>query len=232
MIKGIAEENKAPFHSVADEAVLVKAEDWHSGWKCTIKTPLRTYLDLELPLPGRHQLSNLQTAIRASEIVLPEITQSDIPVSRGLRSLHQLSGLRGRLDIVQKEPGIILDVGHNCEGLSESLAYLKRKFEKQKGRLFVAFSAKKDKDNARMLAALAPVANRVFLIPFDDPRSARVSDLSSLAEAVNLEVSILDSVTHAADAFLHVANPEDFLLITGSHQIVASYLKASQPPED
>ena len=231
-LRQLAQSRNAPFHDVGQEVAMLEEVETSEGWRCTIRTPLRTYTDLLLPLPGRHQLENLKTAVRAVEISLPEVVQSEIPVKDGLASVHQLSGLKGRLEYIRKEPGIVLDVGHNSEGLSASLSFLKKKLNQQHGRLYVAFSAKKDKDLSRMLAVLSPLVETLYLVPFDDIRSAPISDLASMGKKAGTHVSCVDTVEDAVNAFLHIANPWDVLLITGSHQIVASYLNTYQLPAD
>ena len=228
----IAQSKGSPFFDVKQEVELLEGIETSEGWTCSIKTPIRTYRELVLPLPGQHQLENLKTAVRAAEIALPEIVLSETPVVEGLRSLYQLSGLRGRLEFVQKEPSIVLDVGHNSAGMSASLSFLRRRIEKQNGRLFVAFAAKKDKDISQMLAVLSPLVETLFLVPSVDPRSAPMADLVRMGANTGLQLSRVNSVEAAVHAFHHIANPRDILLITGSHQIVASYLKSIQHPAD
>ena len=109
----------APFHDVRAE-VHTDAVCTPTGWRARFTTPIRTYADLPLNLPGAHQRDNAALALRLVEHVLPgnptdalRTAWADVP---------HWSGLRGRSERIAEKPVVVLDVAHNADGLRAALA--------------------------------------------------------------------------------------------------------------
>src|SRR3972149_11076131 len=84
------------------------------GWTLDIKGINDTYENLTLPLLGQYQPLNLSLAITLAELYMG--TKGKKINKEKLRK--DISGIqiKGRLEIIRKEPMIILDAGHNPEG--------------------------------------------------------------------------------------------------------------------
>ena len=75
-----------------------------------------------------------------------------------------------------------------------------------------------NKDAAGIIAALAPLADRIFLARNDSVRSADPRELQAIAGS---EASVFGSVGEAIDAARADAGPADVIVVTGSLFTVA-----------
>ena len=102
----------APLHGVEKEVrsdeVILSLE----GTRCGIETPVRSYPDLQIPLLGRHQLSNAVAAIRAVELFAQRrgLSLTSRAVQEGLRQTEW----PGRCQLIQGNPPILLDGAQNA----------------------------------------------------------------------------------------------------------------------
>ena len=69
---------------------------------------------------------------------------------KGWSTFVTLSGLKGRMEVVKKEPLVVLDVGHNIDGLRAALTFMKDVVLRRQGHLFVMFGTMRDKDIQQM----------------------------------------------------------------------------------
>jgi dihydrofolate synthase/folylpolyglutamate synthase len=126
------------------------------GERFTVETPAARYTDIRLRALGRFQHSNFAAAVTAAEAFLG--SSLDPPAVR--RAASELM-LRGRLEIVGRDPLLVLDGAHNpggAQALAGSLA------EVTGGRKVVLVSSiLEDKDAAGILSAILPhCAGAVF----------------------------------------------------------------------
>ncbi len=132
-----------------------------------LETPVDAY-DLELHLPGRHQLANLSLAVRAAEILR----------ARGWRALDRDVITRGvahcrwpgRLEWVELPDGrrVLLDAAHNAAGIEALIDYLGGQDERPD----LLFGALAEKTIDGVLPQLAAVVGRVVLTQPPNERSA------------------------------------------------------------
>ena len=100
----------ATLHEVAAECALRVTSQGLDGQMLDLRTPLRTYRRLRLPLIGRHQAENAATAVLAAELAwaaaddeLPEAAVRD-----GLASVRW----PGRFEVLRQRPLMVLDALH------------------------------------------------------------------------------------------------------------------------
>jgi len=111
-----------------------------------------------------------------------------------------------RLERVLDTPPVIVDVAHNPAGA--------HRLAKELGPCVLVLAVSSDKDVARMLEALAPIARHLILTRFEGNRSLSVDNLC--AAAGSREFQRADSLNEAIDAGMSLATKETPLLITGS----------------
>lgn len=111
VIAARAVEVGAELHPVADECAATVGRHSLDGQALDLRTPLRTYGGLELPLLGRHQTENAATAVRAAELAWEREHSEELPeaaVRAGLAGVR----LPARLEPVRRRPLTILDGMH------------------------------------------------------------------------------------------------------------------------
>jgi dihydrofolate synthase / folylpolyglutamate synthase len=111
---------------------------------CAINTRRSSYPNLRLPLLGDFQAHNACVAIVALEQLSAKgFTISPLSIRKGFRDIRRLTGIRGRFESLQSDPKIILDVGHNPDGISAVVAELQRHRYRK---LLLVFGVMKDKN--------------------------------------------------------------------------------------
>jgi dihydrofolate synthase/folylpolyglutamate synthase len=170
--------------------------------------------DLFISLRGKYQLLNAATALAAVEL----LEEDGFTVSRAaiLKGLAETSW-PGRLELLQKEPLVIMDGAHNpaaMEKLAEAVPlYFKYKH------LVLVIGMLADKDMAAMLTFILPLSDSVV---FTRPLLPRAADPQTIADFVVdhfksvKDFYVIDDHRQAFDKAFELAEPEDAILVTGS----------------
>lgn len=208
------------------------AETGQSSATATVRTARTTWQDLKLPLVGEHQARNLALALAAIERLEEQgwkVPPEAVPA--GLARLRW----PGRIEVVGRDPTVIIDAAHNWEAVAALLRTLEESFASR--RRVLIFAATRDKDVSGMLRQLLPKFDSVVLTCFQsNPRHVPVETLLRMA------ASLTDQPLHAAadpasawKLARHFAGPEDLICVTGSFFIAAELreliVDVSQPEE-
>ncbi len=226
VIEEVAASQEALLHRLQEEADMQVLASTLGGLTLRARTPLRPYDALHIGLAGRHQAANALLAVRAAELLFAEVRESAAPVYAGLRDVQRLAGLRGRCEVLRKKPLVVADVAHNPDGLAAALRLLRPHLEA--GRLYALFGVMRDKDVAAMARPLAEACATVWPVPLASERAVPAPELakrlsrSGVAARAAGPAGEPAAVPEGIKPFRRQAAPEDVLLITGSHQVVAA----------
>lgn len=147
------------------------------GQSVTLQGLRGRYEELFLPLFGAHQASNAALALAAVEALVGSgEALSDEVVREGIAQASS----PGRLEVLRRDPSVVVDAAHNPAGarvLAEALADSFR-FAAVVG--VVAVLA--DKDAAGMLETLEPVLDHVICTTNASPRALPADALALVAE--------------------------------------------------
>ena len=218
-IREVAQAQTSGLHQLQDEVTQTDVRPTLIGSHLTARTPRRSYPDLHVGLGGAHQRTNALLALRAAEIALGDV-MAEADVRRGLREVRRLAGLRGRLDVLSREPLVVADVAHNPDGLAAALGFWQGQ-ARSGGRRLVLFGALRDKALAEMARLLAESAATVIPAPLPGNRALPAGELGLLLARHGARVARPADVETALALFLQEAAPADALLVTGSHLTVA-----------
>ena len=223
VLRTIAMDRKAAFYAVEEEVDVEVLGRRTDGSLLTIRTPENTYSDIFLDLAGQHQVQNAATAVRTTELLLPRDPPRVPYITRALGQVRTLSGLRGRLDVCREEPFVVLDVGHNSEGLQVALRFMSEILSPRLGHLYVAFGTMRDKDILSMARQLATYRARVFVLPAGTERAFPPDETARYLQAADVETEIVNDASEVLDRFYARARSNDGLLVTGSHYIASQF---------
>ena len=185
-----------------------------------LRTPVREYEDLYVDLRGAHNRGNVLLAVRAAELLFPDVRSDPAAVFSGLRRVRKLSGIRGRLDLLNGRRETFVDVAHNPAALKAVLEYVD-----QRGvQLFVVFGALRDKDLNGMAQALSEAKARVFICRLPTRRAATPEEIAVVLNRHGVRVWGQGSVSDGVAGLRRIAGSEDVCLVTGSHLVVAAAL--------
>ncbi|MDR1557428.1 MAG: bifunctional folylpolyglutamate synthase/dihydrofolate synthase [Tannerellaceae bacterium] len=145
-------------------------------------------------------------------------------VEEGFRRVSELTGLRGRWEIVSRKPFTVLDTGHN-EGawnfLPSQIALAYRNNHCRRLILMTGFS--EDKDIDLILDRMPPNAYYLFT-QASLPRALPAANLAAKARTRNLKGEVCPTVAEAFRILKQIAAEDDFVFIGGSNFIVADAL--------
>lgn len=173
---------------------------------------------LQLSLKGSYQLKNLPGILKTVELLQNEkwnIQQENI--RDGLEQVILLTGLKGRWQVLQQEPMVICDVGHNEAGIREAVEELKT-IPHRNLHFILGFS--KDKDIKKILN-IYPSNGFYYFCSYSGERALKSDILEQ--EATNLGISgkKFDNVNLAFENVLKKAGKDDLIFIGGSIFLVA-----------
>jgi dihydrofolate synthase/folylpolyglutamate synthase len=164
-------------------------------------------------LLGRHQAVNAAVVLG----IIEALAETGCAVSQ--EAVH--AGVReaswpGRLEIVSKDPLVILDCAHNrssARNLVESIVHI---FPHKNVTLILGVS--EDKDRAGICGELSRIAGRVIATKADHPRAHEFSREELNVLFTNKPSTCLSSVK---EALASVADSTDIVLVTGSVFLVS-----------
>ncbi len=173
------------------------------------------------PLPGLYQVENMRT-VAGAVLVLRQLGLHilDAAVKEGFRGVKELSGLRGRMEILSKEPLVIADIAHNEAGIKYVLDQLEELKIKKR---HIVLGMVQDKDRKTLLKMFPQNAQYYFVKP-EIPRGVEASVLQAEAKAEGLKGKAYPSVKAGYHDALENAKKEDLVFIGGSTFVVAEIL--------
>ncbi|MDJ1434351.1 dihydropteroate synthase [Halostagnicola sp. A-GB9-2] len=178
--------------------------------RVTVQTP-EWDLEARIPLLGTHQAINAGIAtVLATQVA--DVERST--VEEGLRRVQW----PGRFEIVTSEPYVALDGAHNPDACSK-LASLVDRYDYD--RLHVVLGVLQDKDHEEMVATLPRFDTAVVCQP-DVDRAESPETLESIVDRETAaDVTTAPTVLTAVERAIDRAEPDDFVLVTGSLYTVA-----------
>ena len=166
--------------------------------------------ELSMPLKGSYQLKNAKLALSAIELLQNDFPVNCISIIAGFKNVNW----PGRLEVIQKDPPLILDGSHTAEGVKTLVDFLEDNFSK--GYKFkIILAVLKDKDIKAMIDALlfSPDVELIFT-ENSSLRALKVNDLniSSQANIIKSDKKLLETVDQELES--HADN--EIICITGS----------------
>lgn len=169
--------------------------------------------DYQLDLPGRYQLKNLITVLESVRALIQQGWQIPDPaVQEALRNVKGQTGFRGRWDILQRDPLVVLDVAHNTHGIEQVLLQVHQTTHKQ---LHLIIGMVNDKNIEEVLSML-PKTALYYFTQASIPRALPANELKKQAQLLGLTGEIYEHVNRALEQAKSIAGKEDMILVTGS----------------
>ena len=184
---------------------------------------------LETDLIGLYQQKNVVTVLGVIELLAStgmDIQERD--VRKGLAHTRELTGLRGRWEVIGNNPLIICDTGHNREGIREVIKQIRQTPWKN---LHIVLGLVDDKDPTKILKQL-PGEARYYFTQSKVPRSMDREKLAAEGIRFGLYGQICPTPLKALKIALTKAAPEDLIFVGGSTFVVAEVLEKSVSLKD
>jgi len=167
--------------------------------------------DIRLPLLGAHQIENACCVVAASRILARELSGIDAgSIRQGLSQVR----LMGRVEVLKRNPWLILDCAHNPESAEALVNTLREVCAPVRKIAIVGLSANKDAQT--MLAVLTRYFDRFLVTKADTKRAFPPAQLADILRGFGAKVDVFLSAAGAAAAGLSMLGPDDMLCVTGS----------------
>ncbi len=196
----------------------------HADGSLDVRTPTRRYTAIRLSLKGEFQHANAAAAIAAVEHIAKRgFTIPASSVREGLRHVGRFTGLRARLQIVDRRPLVVCDVAHNPDAMMVLASSITRM---PHARLHIVFGVMKDKDYRSMIRSLAALDPEFYTVQASIARSLPAPELALAIAEEGGKGTCFASIESAVNAARRAAAPGDMILVTGSHYIVGEAIGA------
>ncbi|MEI2716201.1 MAG: folylpolyglutamate synthase/dihydrofolate synthase family protein [Candidatus Nanopelagicales bacterium] len=178
-----------------------------------IRTVTGQYDEVFLGLHGGHQADNAVLAVAAVEALLVSHSALDSALVDAIGSVTS----PGRLEVVAREPTVLIDSAHNPAGARALAQAVRDSFTFPD--LTLVLAAMADKDVAGIMSALRDVADRVVVTRNNSWRSCDPQTMAELAAAVwgadhvDVEPDLAEALTVARR---HAEQTGGGVLVTGS----------------
>lgn len=172
----------------------------------------------DIGLGGDFQYLNVRTVIcLIDELRLLGYEIGEEAVRAGFKDVVNNTGFRGRMTILDRDPLILTDTGHNLAGVNEVLKAFKRiDFES----LHIVWGTVSDKDPTPILKLLPTDGSYYFVRP-DVPRGMDAVQLATSANQLGLQGIAWPSVEAGLEAAKKAAGDNDLVFVGGSTFVVA-----------
>lgn len=171
----------------------------------------KEYKNIKIRLLGEHQILNALTALRCIEGMQEKGVKID---ERSIYTGFEISKWPGRLEILHIYPHIVLDGGHNIQGIKALVAASKKYFNGKKIRIVCGML--KDKNYEEMIEELAIISSDFITVTPNNPRALPGEELKKVIEKMGKSVIVAHSTQAAVEIGIRETKNDEVLLFCGS----------------
>ena len=177
--------------------------------------------NLKNEMLGIYQRKNTVTVLEAvDQLRKVGFAIAAIELYKGLKKVTELTGFKGRWQIMGHHPQVVIDSAHNADGMREVMQQL-REMAYENLHLVISFVSDKD---VRAILCQLPADARYYFTRSSVPRSMDDNDLKQLAGSFGLKGESFASVEGAVQSARSAAGDNDLILICGSMFLLADFL--------
>jgi dihydrofolate synthase/folylpolyglutamate synthase len=185
-----------------------------------ILTSNDTKSDFNLPFLADYQKQNFNVVLTAiSELQKLGYVICSEHIQKGLTNLSSNSGFIARMQVIQENPTIIVDVSHNEAGIKETLSTISKIYQ---GKLHLIFGASADKDHTAIINLFPKDVNLSFSL-FSNPRGWSKKLAEQIAEQQAIKPIVFENIELALAYHKSICNSDDTILIFGSFFLLSDF---------
>lgn len=181
-----------------------------------------TAFELSTDLLGDYQRRNIVTALAAIGVLntRTQLSISNRAVRDGIGAASVSTGLRGRWEIIGRDPLVVCDTGHNAHGIRLVAEQIRNEHY---DKLYMIIGMVDDKDFGQVLPLLPKDAHYIFTSP-SVGRALPAATLAEKGAEYALRGETAPSVSAALARAKQLATPGDMIFIGGSTFTVADII--------
>lgn len=195
-LKAIADQKRSPFYESRSHSV-----------------------SFDLPFIADYQLDNFNLVMTCIDSLQSTINISEQDIQKGLNNLFENTGYIGRLQIIQENPRVIMDVSHNPDGILKSLDAITKHDHR---RLRIIYGSSNDKEVNEILK-LFPLDAKLYFTTFTNSRSKSLDNWNQIATVIPQTNQTFDSAKEAYSKAIEDSQKNDIIWITGSFFLLSDF---------
>jgi dihydrofolate synthase/folylpolyglutamate synthase len=215
LLKNVAKEKNTRAYVFGEDFQLLKNDQAVGGRLLSLQTPYGYYEDIFLPILGAHQGNNALTSLVACESFVDDCFGDEI-----IREAFDKSSSPGRMEIISRNPMVLIDGAHNVSGAQTLATAIAEEFMAPRRIYILGFT--KEKDPIAMINALNIDDDDVVIAC--KANSEKAMDPRLIVEAgkeIGIEnISVREMPSEAIDFAQSIAFDDDHIIVTGSLYIV------------
>lgn len=186
----------------------------------------RSFGDIYGELTGECQIKNANTILCTLHSLSKIFSVTHEDITYAFEHVCEMTGLRGRWQILQEHPTIICDTGHNTGGW-QYLAHQLAQIATSGNKLHIVFGMASDKDIERVMSTL-PHEACYYWTKASVKRATSEQTIANIATKYDLHGKTYSNVAEAYEAAINNASTNDYIYVGGSSFIVADLLRYKQ----
>ena len=168
-------------------------------------------VSLKIPFIGKHQVKNALTAF----CTIKALCECGMDISqKAIKEGFETVFFPARLEILQKNPVVMLDGSHNPDGVKALANALKENMPDKRKIGIVGMLA--DKDVRTALSEIVPLFEEIITVSPHNPRAMSAEELAEIISQYDIPVSAEDDYETAYKKALSIADENDAVIIFGS----------------
>lgn len=214
-----ARREHAPLYFASDTFRVTKQTHHDEPMQVNVwKNEILYLRNLQSPLTGAYQLHNLAGVLQAVDILQAHgYPMDETALRQGIAQVRTLTGLKGRWQVLNRQPLTICDTAHNEGGIRQVVQQLKNT---PHHRLFCVIGVVNDKD-LRQILPLFPKEAYYYFCEAKIPRALAAGTLQAEAAQYGLQGEAIADVNQAIRVARQQATANDIIFIGGSTFVVA-----------
>lgn len=165
--------------------------------------------EVEIPILGRHQVLNAGLALAVCHN-LRGVKRNSSVFQKGLESTRW----EGRMEVISRNPTLVLDSAHNPDGVRSLTQTLREYFSFE--RCLLVIGMMEDKAIDEMLKIFSQIGDQFILVKPGQERAQDPKDLAKRLSVFHKPIEIIPDISYALETAQNSSNPDDLICITGS----------------
>ena len=187
---------------------------------------------LYTPLAGEYQLINSCVAVKAASVLLQKTTNRTLHNAdfEAIRKWLSATRWRGRLELVSREPLIMIDGAHNPDASEKLAGFLRGHLQNYK--IILVTGIMSDKDIHGILKPLMPLCSEIIFTSPNYGRAASPQTLADFASREGFSSKTAPTISEAIKTAIELADSsgieeakKPLILITGSFYTIGEAME-------
>lgn len=223
VLKQTAAEKKATLYLLGDQFRYEPVRSQLDEQTFHFAGPFRAIRDVTITMNGAHQMTNAAVALMTLEVLRQYYAAilEDEDLLEGMKRTQWA----GRLEMIRREPALLIDGAHNPEGAESLVSALRNTYRYEKLHLMMGMLS--NKNHKDYLRHILPIVDTLIITEPDFRKKMNASDLSNLAETIlrdtgkEVDLIVEPDWKKALDRLTSVTKPGDLGVVTGTLYLIS-----------